>query len=587
MQTPVERRTELATRHPTWVGRTIAQQFDAASAEFPDRPFLITDETTWTYRQMQAWSRRIAAGLIAAGVEAGDHVALLLGNYPEYAAIKYAISRVGAVAVPINYNLRTQELKYILDQSDSRMLILMSGSSTRDYQHDLDEIAPDWVRVGGGAALPQLRKVCIVPTHGDVRDGAFDLAKLVVAGESVNSETLESREAAGNPQFRSDVIYTSGTTGLPKGVMLTHDMILRAAYASAYTRAFEDGRRILFALPMYHVFGYVECMIAVTFVGGSIVPHVTFDANRMIKAAQQHQVTEMVCVPLMTLKMLDVARNEGFDSRHLIAVFNSGGISPPSIWQDIRTVLGAEDVLTGYGMTETTASTTCTMPEDPEQRLLASNGRFKPAGVAGDPALGGFAAVYKVVDPVTGEELPPGVPGELMAKGLIVTDGYYKKPDETRATLEADGWLHTGDVGVIDADGYLSLTGRIKETYRCGGEMVMPKEIEDLLIEQPGVSQVLVVGIPDTKMGDVGCICVVPSNDVKPDPQALIDLCANGLARFKVPKHVVYLEASDIPLTATGKAQKFRLVELVKKRIAAGQCYTATPPKASRQVNSN
>lgn len=568
MHPPSQRRQLLEARHPAWKSMTISQSLDAAAAEFGGRPFVITDARSHTYRDMQAWSRRLASGLIARGVGAGDHVAVILANYPEFVAVKYAIARIGAVAVPINYLLRRQELRYVLEQSDTTVLITMNRLRDRDYLEDMDEIAPGWETGGDGARLPRLRDIFVYSTDGDRRSSIADLEDLARLGTVQSAAELTRREAGGDPNFRSDVIYTSGTTGRPKGVMLSHDMILRAAYASAYTCAFEDGRRILFSLPMYHVFGYVECLIACTFAGGAIIPHVAFDAGQMLAAAEHHHATEIVCVPMMTLKLLEVARQRGFDHSSLIAMFNSGGVSPATIWQDIRDILGAREILTAYGMTETTASTACTFPEGPDDKLLATNGRLKYAGIAGDPALGGVLALYKTIDPETGADLPVGTPGELVARGPIVTAGYYKKPEETGAAFNADGWLHTGDLGVIDADGYLTLTGRIKETYRCGGEMVMPREIEELLSEHPLVGQVFVVGITDPKMGEVGCACIVPTGDVRPDPQEIIDLCARRLARFKVPRHVIFLTAQEIPYTATGRAQKFRLAEIAKERLA-------------------
>jgi fatty-acyl-CoA synthase len=568
MPTPLQRRAATEARHPVWRAKTLAQALDSAAAEFAERPLVITDSRIYTYRDMQNWSRTLAAGLIECGVRAGDHVALLLANFPEFVAIKYAIARAGAVAVPVNFALRRQELSYILDQSDSKLLITMDRLRDRDYLEDLDALVAGWETSGGGARWPNLRRVVVHATEGAQRSRATSLDELNAMATPSSHAELARREGAADPHFRSDVIYTSGTTGLPKGVMLTHDMILRAAYASAYTRAFEDGRRILFALPMYHVFGFVECLIACTFVGGAIVPQLSFDARRMLDAARSHRATEIVCVPMMTLKLLDEARQNGFDGADLLAMFNSGGASPASIWQDIRELLGAREIVTAYGMTETTASTTCTLPEGPDEFLLTTNGRLKFAGVAGDADLGGVLAQYKTIDPATGVDLPFGVPGELVARGPIVTRGYYKKEAETRAAFNADGWLHTGDVGVITADGYLTLTGRLKETYRCGGEMVMPREIEDLLNEHPLVAQALVVGLPDVKMGEVGCACIVPAGDVFPEPQELIALCASRLARFKVPRHVVFVTAAELPLTATGRAQKFKLADLAKQRLS-------------------
>lgn len=561
---PVLRRERLAAAFPSWVPMTISQQLDAMSERYPDRPLVITDARSYSYREIQACSRRLAAGLLELGVQACDHVAVVMANYPEFVALKYAISRVGAVAVPVNFLLRERELRYILEQSDAVLLITMNRFGDRDYLADLDAIAPGWESGGGGSTLPRLRNVVVFSTDGQQRAKATSLESLAIEPGA----ELGRREAQGDPDFRSDIVYTSGTTGHPKGVMLTHEMILRAAYASAYTRALEDGRRILFALPMYHVFGYVECLAACTFVGGAIIPHISFDATHMVEAAERHRASEMICVPLMTMKILDVVRERGFDSRHLTTMFNSGGANPPGIWADIRKLLGAREIVTAYGMSETTASTTCTFPEGPDERLHNSNGKLKFAGAAGDPKLGGILAEYKVIDPETGQDLPHGERGELMARGPIVTRGYYNKPEETAAALEPDGWLHTGDVGSLDAEGYLVLTGRIKETYRCGGEMVIPREIEELVNTHPLVAQSYVVGLPHERMGEIGCVCVVPRALGRPEPQELIDLCAKNLARFKVPRHVLFVTEAEVPMTATGRPQKFKLAALAKERLA-------------------
>jgi len=566
--TPDQRRRALEAQHPVWHGRTISQALDAATDEFADRPLVITQGASFTYGEIQTWSRRLARGLIECGVGVGDHIAVVMANFPAFVAVKYAISRIGGVAVPVNFALKRQELSYILEQSDSKALIIMDRWRDRDYLADLDALAPGWARAGGGTRWPQLRHVIVYFTEGESR-AAISLASLGESGSPVTATELAHREANGDPHFRSDVIYTSGTTGLPKGVMLSHDMILRAAYASAYTRAFEDGRRIMFSLPMYHVFGYVECLIASTFVGGAIAPLLAFDAKQMLMAAMHLRATEMVCVPMMTLKLLEIAEEIDFDGSHLLAMFNSGGASPPSIWQDIRDSLGAREVMTAYGMTETTASTACTFPEGADEQLLTTNGRLKFAGVAGDPRLKGILAEYKTIDPESGEDLLPGESGELVARGPIVTKGYYKKDEETRAAFNSEGWLHTGDVGIITSEGYLTLTGRLKETYRCGGEMVMPREIEDLLSEHTLVAQAFVVGLSDVKMGEVGCACIVPAGASRPDPQELIDLCHARLARFKVPKHVVFITADEVPMTATGRAQKFKLAELARDRLRA------------------
>ena len=565
---PAQRRARLAAQFPEWRARTLAQHFDWAAARYPDRPLVLAGDRSYTYREMVSWSRRLASGLIACGIQSGSNVAMIMGNYPEFVALKLALARIGATAVPINFLLRRAELSYVLEQSESVALLTMSSLRDLDYLAELDAIAPDWERAGGGASLPRLRHVFVFGTGPLSRHGFHSFEDLEAMAQGSSDAELAKREQAGQAQSCSDIIYTSGTTGRSKGVMLTHDMVLRTAYASAYTRAFEDGRRIIFALPMYHVFGYVECLVACTYVGGAIVPLITFDPELMLATAERHCASEIVCVPTMTMKLVEVARQRGFRTGDVVSFFNSGGASPPTIWDDIREVFAPQEMLTAYGMSETTASTSCVLPEDPVERLQTTHGRLKEAGVAGDDELGGVLAVYKCIDPETGEDLPPGTAGEFMVRGPSVTRGYYNKPEETRASF-TDGWLHTGDIGVIGQDGYLTLLGRIKESYRCGGEMVIPLEIEELVNQHPLVAQALVVGVPDPKMGEVGCLCVVPREPQQPAARDLIEMCAQNLARFKVPKHVIFIAASEVPTTATGRPQKFKLAELARQRLGA------------------
>jgi fatty-acyl-CoA synthase len=546
--TPQERRSRLEARYPVWDVLTISGRLDRAVEIWGDQPLIITDARTWSYAEVQSWSRRIASGLIAHGLKPGEHVALDMANYPEFTAIKFAIARAGAVCVPVNFMLRGQELAYVLDQSDSVMLVTMEAFRGHDYLADLAKIKAD---------IPKVRNI-------------FTLAGVASLAASATPESdteLARREGEADGNALSDILYTSGTTGRSKGVMLTHDMVLRAAFSSVIAGAFEDGRRMLFAMPMYHVFGYAECLLAVLFAGGAIIPHLVFDAADMLDAAERHRATELVAVPMMTSKLIEVARIRGFDSTHLKVMFNSGGVNPPGIWKAIREVLRPQEMRMGYGMTETSASATSNVVEDGDALLLTTHGRFKPPSIAGDPALGGRVAIYKTIDPETLADLPPDTEGELVVTGTIVTRGYYKKPDETAAAFTADGWLRTGDVGRVSADDYVMLTGRIKETYRCNGEMVMPREIEMLFDDHPLIAQALVVGVPDARAGETGCLCIVPRGAARPDPDVLLASCAAQLARFKVPRHVLFLEAVDIPLTVTGRPQKFKLAKLAHERI--------------------
>ncbi|WP_218610100.1 class I adenylate-forming enzyme family protein [Pseudonocardia sp. KRD291] len=535
---------------------------DVASAH-PSRPLLLEDGTPITYARMSRWSSRLAAGLAAIGVRAGDHVAVDLPNRHETVALRFALARVGAVTVSVNTQLRHEELRYVLAQSDARLLVTADRFRSVDYLDGLDHIAPGWDRRPEGRAgeghLPQLRDVVVLGASGPPSRG-------------VPFARLEShppgRTDPVDPRAVSDILYTSGTTGTPKGVQLTHDGLLRTAYSSALARAFDDGWRLLFALPLHHVFGYVEGLLAALFVGGAIRVHSTFDATQTLNDVGRHRIDELICIPSMTADLIAEARPGRYDLATLHTVFSSGGPHRSPMWAEMRDVLGAAEVFTAYGQTETTASTVCTRPGDPTERLISTNGAPKPAGIAGDPALAGLIAEYTALDPATGATLPPGEVGELVVRGVALTRGYYNKPAETAAAFTADGRLRTGDLGMIDEQGYLVLAGRITDAYRCGGEIVMPVEVEQVLASHPGVADAYVVGVPDERMGEIGCAWVVPRDDAAPPTEEdLAEHCSTRLARFKVPAAVLYCGADELPRTSTGKVRKHLLTQRASARL--------------------
>jgi fatty-acyl-CoA synthase len=544
MLAPVaERQAALEARFPVWRPRALHEMLDAAAQEYPDRPFVITDDRTFTYREMADWSARVTNGLVAAGVVPGEHVALVMGNHPEFVAVSFGIARAGAVCVPVNFLSRRDELGYVLRQSDAVALITMDRFRDLDYLAMLDELSPGWER---SPSIGGLRKVIV---FGEGRPGATALDELTGPAAAVTT----------SPDSPAVVLYTSGTTGEPKGVLLTHDMLLRTAYGSAFGRAFQDGRRITFSLPMYHVYGYVEGLLAVLFVGGAIIPQLAFSPTATLDAVARHRADDALFIPTMTMAVLDAASGPPT----LTSAISSGGISPTGLWDRIHTEWADVEMTTGYGMSEVTASSTVTRPDDPPSRRLTTNGRLRDVGVAGG---GAHLVDYRVVDALTRADVAPGETGELLARGPGVTSGYYRKPEETAlAFADGGGWLRTGDLGRVDADGYLTLVGRVKECYRCGGEQVMPKEVEDVLTAHPAVVQAHVVPLRDARMGEVGVAWIVPRGEV--DPDALITHCAERLARFKVPRHVLTIDAADIPVTPSGRPRKFLLAELAATRL--------------------
>jgi fatty-acyl-CoA synthase len=558
-----QRRAALEARFPQWVPITLDGLLDRCAAEFPDRPLVMTDDRTVSYAETAAWSQCLADGLAALGVRKGDRVGLLMANYLEFVPLKFAVARAGAVAIPFNYLYRTDELAYILAQSRCNVLVTMTGFAGLDYPAMLDAIAPGWGS-GRAEALPDLRAVVQLPTGGVPRAGVLTVEELGELGDRHPGASDGSRAEPGD---LGDILYTSGTTGSPKGVMVTHDAVQRTGYASALTRAFEDGRRILFSLPCYHMFGYVEGLMAVMFVGGAIVPRTAFAPADYFAGIERHRATEILCVPTMTVALLEHPDRHGRDLSSVFAILSGAAPAPVWLWEKVRSELGITEITTGYGMTECGGAMTMSLPEDSLERHSATVGRVKMAGAAGMPERGGDLCHYRTVDPLDGTEMPAGSEGELVSEGPTHMLGFWDKPVETAAGLR-DGWVFSGDLGRVRDDGYLQITGRSKELYKSGGELVMPKEVEELLTQFPGVSQAYAVGVPDDRWGEVGCAFVVPEPGAVLDVDQLIALCREKLARFKVPKHVLVIAADDLPTTPTGKVQKFRLARRAAEQLA-------------------
>jgi len=559
----VARRAALEDRHRPWRPCTLTELLDSVAARYPDRPFVITEQGTLSYAEMAGWSLRLARGLVASGVQPGERVGLFLPNGAEMIAARFAAARAGAVAVPISFRLQARELAQLLTLSEASALVTMEAFREIDALAALDAIAPGWDQPGGQQALPGLRVIVTVPEPGapQRRPAAVTLRQLERDPDPALDAELTSRAGAASPADLSIIFYTSGTTGVPKGVQYTHDMELRSAYGSAYARAFEDGRRMLFALPLNHCFAYIEGLIASMFVAGTVVVQAVFDPAATLAAIEQHRVGEALFVPTMSLAVVAAARTSSADVSCLHSVMSAASAAPASLWAELAKLLGVEQLVTAYGMTETAAASTFTLPGGPVDDLENTVGYPKPGGIAGDPAMGGQVIDYKTVDPVTGADLPPGAEGELAASGPIVTPGYFRQPELTAAAILPGGWLRSGDLGYVRADGALVLTGRAKDIYKCGGELVMPAEIEALLNQRPDIVQAFVVGVPDPRMGEVGCAWIVPESGSAVDPQEIIAHCRAELARFKVPAYVFAVSTGELPLTVSGKVQKFRLAE--------------------------
>jgi fatty-acyl-CoA synthase len=537
------RRDELRRRFPAWRARTLSDWLDDCAERYGERPMVLTDDRELSYANVAAESRRLADGLATVGVRSGDRVAMIMANHPDFVTTKFAIARAGAIAVPLNYLYRADELRFVLTDSGCRVVITMTGFAELDYQAMLD-------------GIPDPPAVVWLETDRPVRRGALTVNGLAAVGDQ-NPGASDGRRM--DPRGPGDMLYTSGTTGSPKGVLVSHDAVLRTAFASALTRAYQDGRRILFSLPCYHMFGYIEGLLSAGFVGGAVIPQTSFSARGYFAGIERHRATDMLCVPTMAVSMVEHPARGDYDLSSLTAILCGSAPAPIWLWRQVAVGFGVDEIVTGYGMTECGGAMTLTRPEDPLELTANTVGRPKMAGAAGIPGAETLAQ-YRVVHPETGAALPPGEEGELVSRGPTTMLSYWNRPRETEEALR-HGWLHSGDLGVLRDDGYLQVTGRSKELYKSGGELVMPREIENLLAAHDAISQVFAVGLPDERWGEIGCVVVVLAPDATLTEADVLTICRAKLARFKVPKRVVFYRAGDLPTTPTGKVQKFRLAQ--------------------------
>jgi len=547
------RRAALAARVPTWQPTTLDRVFRRMAEEFSDRPYVLTDRAQWTYGDVAAQAERLAAGLAEIGVRAGDRVALLMANYAEFVPLAFAVWRLGATLIPLNFAFRANELGYVLKQSGARALITMSEFRGLDYLAMLDQLAPGW-ESDASAAFPELKAVVLFgASERKVR--TVDTLMSLGTGKSVP-------ESPTRPQDPAVIMYTSGTTGLPKGVLQSHDNVLRISYALAYHQAYTPGRRTIFALPLYHAFGLVIGVIASIWVGGAIIPQMVFDPVETFAGIEKFRATDALFVPTMAMALIDHPARTKHDLSSLTGVLSGAAPTPVSAWKRMIEALGLSEVFTGYGMTELSCATVLTCIGDPLETLERTVGRTIDAGAAGLPEHKGLIGEYRTCDPYTGALLPQGAEGELVFRGPTATKGYFERPEETSVLFLDGGWLRSGDLGRIRPDGYIELTGRSKELYKTGGELVAPKEVEAVLDQHPAVAQSYVIGVPDEKWGEIGAAWVVPKPGANPSPQELSQFCAERLAKYKWPRHVFLTDAESLPKTPTGKVQKFELVKM-------------------------
>lgn len=545
-----ERRASMERRHPAWMPMSLDRYLARAASDFADRPLVITDDSVMSYAEVDAAATRIAQMLRNRGIKPGDRVAMLMANYPVTVALLFGIWRAEATAVPLNTLYRSEELGFVLAQSAPRLLIAMTGFLKRDYAKEIPTILP--------AGVDLLFYDPETPASSD----------LVAAIDAVT--TIQPAGPVDAERFPAVIMYTSGTTGSPKGVMLTHDNLLRAAYAGAHHQAFEDGRRAIFSLPLYHGFGLVVGLLSGIVVGGSIVPLPRFDPRAILTGIGRHRATYLMGVPTMTVAMLEIAEQESFDLSSLTAIHSAAAPTPSWVWQRIQDVFGCGEIFTSYGQTEATATIICTQPGDDLEVVATTQGIIVKGGVAGIAERGGDIAEFRIVDPVSGADSPSGAPGEIWTRGPMNSLGYLDRPADTAALFAEGGWLRTGDLGYFRDDGNLLLTGRIRELFKSRGELVSPKEVEEVITTHSAIREAYVIGMPDDRYGECGCAWLVSADPVAPSVAEITAYLAERLPGYKMPRDIWFIDTAELPKTGTGKVQKNLLKDRAERLLAAG-----------------
>jgi fatty-acyl-CoA synthase len=525
----------------------LAEMLDAAAECFPDKPAVVAKGGALTYRELRRQVDAFARGLLALGLEPGDHVALWMPNVVEWNVANLAIARIGAVTVTVNSRYRAFELEYLLRQSDAKALVMLDrfAAAGLDYRPILRGVVPDvlWQqdrRIVSGK-FPELRHVVV---FGEERDpGCLGAADVVRRGERVPAGELAHIRVA--PEAPAEMLYTSGTTGDPKGCLLSHGNFWYKAreYLALHGWTAED--RCLVAVPYFHIFGALGGVTANLLAGSTQILMETFDPEAAMRLIQDERVTVFSGVPTMFITILGHPRFHEYD----VASLRTGtiGAAPVPI-EMMRRILDREhglgmDATVVYGLTEATGGTHFTRRGDPLDKRVSTVGRVTSE------------LADRIVDPATGRECAVGEEGEVCVKGPSLMLGYYRNEAATAEKIR-DGWLHTGDMGVKDAEGYLRITGRMSDMIIVGGFNTYPAEIENFYLRHPKILDVSIVGVPDPILGEVAMAFVIPRAGQSLTADEVRDFANGQIANFKVPRHVEIV--SEFPLTGSGKVQKFR-----------------------------
>ncbi len=536
---------------------TIGQLLEDKAKEHPDKEAVIFEDRRITYEELNEQAERLAHFLLKKGVKKGDKVALWLTNLPEWIVAWFAVPKIGAVVVPTDPWYKSGEIKYMFDDSDTVAVITTERSRKYKFLDILEDVAP---------SLKKLKTIVLIEGESDkIPTVTYQEAMEEGKGWEDDKEYLDRKNDI-DPDDVTFILYTSGTTGKPKGVMLTHHQIVKNANDIGEMLHTTGEDKLVIPVPFSHCFGNVLSITLMVNFGGVMIPLVEFHPRTALELVEREKATMIHGVPTMFIRELELARREDFDTSSLRTGIMAGSSCPVETMQSVIDELGC-NVSIVYGLTEASPGVTQTRFDDTVKDRVETVGRVLP-----DQEI-------KIVDD-DGEEVPPGETGELLVKGYNVMIGYYKKPEATKNAIE-EGWLHSGDLAIMDERGYVRIVGRKKDMVIVGGLNVYPREIEEYLIEHPEIQEVAVVGVPDPDLGEVVAAAVVPTEGSDITPQDVVDFLYGDVASAKVPRYVVV--GMDLPLSGRGKIQKFKLRDTLTKMVEEGKLESIVPTEVKKR----
>ncbi len=512
---------------------TIGRNLETTAARFPERDALVSvhQGIRQNYREFNESVDRLAEGLLRLGLEVGDRVGIWSPNCAEWVWLQYATAKVGVILVNINPAYRTHELRYVLAQSGCRVLVSARSYLSSNYREMVSEVEYD---------LPELERTIFL--------GTSEWNALMEPGEDGMDEVAVERAATLHRDDPINIQYTSGTTGFPKGATLSHSNILNNAFFVGEACAYTDADRVCIPVPLYHCFGMVLGTLACTTHGSAIIlPGPGFKPEEVLTAVQEERCTSLYGVPTMFIAELAHPDLESSDLSSLRTGIMAGSPCPVEVMKQVINEMHMTDVTIAYGMTETSPVSTQTMTTDSIERRVSTVGRVHPH------------VEIKIIDPETGETLERGRDGELCTRGYSVMLGYWNDPERTRASIDSDGWMHSGDLATMDADGYVNIVGRIKDMIIRGGENIYPREIEEYLYGHPAIEDVQVIGVPDERYGEQVMAWIKLREGAEATGEDIKAFCKGRIAHFKVPRYVKFVDG--FPMTVTGKIRKVEMRE--------------------------